>query len=165
MNVAIGPKAEKFATGVGKLLVALLFLEHALRLYLDGLRPVRQVIELRRLAELKASDVLPETALTDSATYQDLIARYNQAVRKESPDCDVDEGLGELHHTIATGRMSPLISPDTPFALLTFGRPSGGQVEVTAVQLLSEEWLEARFAQIMAATEKVQAAFRARVKS
>jgi hypothetical protein len=66
MDVTIGPKAEKFATAFGKLAVALLFLEHALRLYLGGPSSIHQV-GARGIAELKVGDLVPENGFTDAS--------------------------------------------------------------------------------------------------
>ena len=163
MDVTIGPTAAKFATAFGKLAVALLFLEHALRLYLGGRSGIHQV-GARGVAELKVGDLVPENSFTDARPYDDLLIRYNQGVRADHPDWVLDPTLGSLHDVVSTGRMSPLLSPHMPFVLLKFGPGSNGKVEVTVAQSLSEEWLEKQFSHVMGEIRKVESALRGRVK-
>jgi hypothetical protein len=163
MDVTIGPKAEKFATAFGKLAVALLFLEHALRLYLGGQSSIHQ-IGARGIAELKVGDLVPENSFTDASSYKDLLIRYNQAVQVDHPDWVLDQTLASLHDVVSTGRMSPLLSPHTPFVLLKFGPGSNARVEVTVAQSLSEEWLENQFSHVIESLRKVESALHGLVK-
>ena len=163
MDVTIGPRAAAFGMAFGKVAVALLFLEHALRLFLSV--PGRdKAIGPRGAANLTAGDRVPENSFTDATSYGDLLVHYNQVVRVDHPDCVIDQELERLHDAVSTGRMSPLVSADIPFVLLKFGPPSNGTVEVTAALPLSEEWLQQQFSHVMAEISKVQAALRARVK-
>jgi hypothetical protein len=164
MDVTVGPRATAFATAFGKLAVALLFLEQAMRVYLNAASRSGQGIGPREAVTLRAGDCVPESSFTDSTSYKDLLVRYNQAVRQHYPDCVLDEELERVHEAVSTGRMSPLVSAETPFVLLKFGPPSNGTVEVTVAQPLSEGWLEQQFSHVMDEMSKVQAALRGRAK-
>ena len=116
------------------------------------------------LQDLKTSDTVPENALTNYESLNQLIERYNRRIANSDPDLKVDPDIVTLRDALAHGRVSSL-QEDSDIVLLKFSRPENGQVTVTFSECLTREWLSTRVRRVYTEVLKVlQATDRARVR-
>lgn len=145
---------EEYTFGVGKLIVNLHSFEFALRAFLWNREGGSSWAFLESLCE---GDTVPENAFTNYDTLGQLIIKYNAFVSSRFPNLQINPSLVDLRDALAHGRVASSV-PSPPLRLLKFGKPAGGNVNVTHSIVVDDAWLSEQKTRVRLQLEKIMEA-------
>jgi hypothetical protein len=133
--------ARTFPCGLGSLVSNLLQLEFALRVSLHLDEPKEQWLAYDTFRRATAGSTLPLTRLTSWENLGDLVRDFNAGQRARGAML-IDEGVIELRHMLAHGRITQESMDSPPYFFVRFAKPAGDRVTVESRQTVTLEWLE-----------------------
>ena len=145
-------EAEESPCLLGKMIVNLQSLEHALRIYLakrPGARPLG-IPYGTDIYELPLGTTLDQSDLTSYDTLGQLVAQFNAEMARQGKP-GVDRRLIDLRDALAHGRVSARENGDV-LRLVKFSKPDKqGKVRVVFREEMTVNWLSAQMQRIHAA--------------
>jgi hypothetical protein len=144
---------EPYALLIGRTLLDLYALEHALRRFLENVDTSISAAE--ELPSLTIGETLPSDVATNQDSLGILIDKFNKSVvASNHAELAIDNGVADAAAVLTTGRIWGENS-ETPVHLVQFSMPTYGLVRCTSNQLVDHGWLEAQALRLKAALANV----------
>jgi hypothetical protein len=126
--------------GIGRIIINLLSLEFALRLFLYEFHKTdsNEQDQSFDLQSLCVGDWVPETPLTNYDTLGKLIKKVNTKLLERNYSEQIDPSIIKFRDALAHGRVLSL-QPNGPFSVIKFSKPLNGKVKVEVTVKMTPE--------------------------